>query len=243
LQAIILAGGKGTRLKPFTLVYPKPLLPVGGKPIIDTIVRQLIYYGFKEIIVSAGYMGDMIKLYFDSISEFHHQVNINVVLEDQELGTAGPISIIDGLQENFLVINGDILTSMNFSNLMEFHNQKKSLMTLAVGKKKINLSLGIVELNEDDEITEFSEKPEFEFNDNMGIYVYNKKILDFMKERNRIDVDSLVKILLEKNKEVYGYFSDASYYWIDIGQHADYEIANEKFEIHKKEFLPNKSPY
>ena len=243
MQAIILAGGKGTRLKPFTLVYPKPLLPVGGKPIIDTIVRQLIYYGFKEIIVSAGYMGDMIKLYFDSISEFNSQANINVVLEDQELGTAGPISIIDGLQENFMVINGDILTSMNFSNLMEFHNQKNSLMTMAVGKKKINLSLGIIELNKNDEITEFSEKPEFEFNDNMGIYVYNKKILNFMKEGNRIDVDSLVKILLEKNKEVYGYLSDASYYWIDIGQHADYEIANENFEIHKKEFLPNKSPY
>ena len=241
MQAVILAGGMGTRLKPFTLVYPKPLLPIGEKPIIDTIVRQLIYYGFKDIVISVGYLGDMIKLYFDNSTNFDSKANIKVVFEKEPLGTVGPISIIDDHDENFLVINGDILTSLNFSNLMKFHINNNSLMTLALGKKTVNLSLGVVEMNNENQVTSFKEKPVLEFNDNMGIYVYNKRILHFIKSGHRIDVNLLVEKLIDKNKEVYGYYSDSPYYWIDIGQHADYEVANVKFEKHRKEFLPTKS--
>ena len=122
MQAIVLAGGKGTRLSPYTLVFPKPMLPVGGQPIIQTIVRQLAYFGFDDVVISLGYLGELIELYFKDKSNIPSGVNIRFVTEEKPLGTSGAISLVDNLDDDFLVINGDILTTLDFGKMFEYHS-------------------------------------------------------------------------------------------------------------------------
>lgn len=237
MQAVILAGGKGTRLSPYTLVFPKPMLPVGGHPIIETIIRQLAMHGFKDIIISLGYLGDLIQTYFKDKSKIPAGVNLKYVNEDKPLGTAGALSLINGLEEDFLVINGDVLTTLNFADIYRFHRKKKSSLTVAVGEKKIKISLGILSLDENSKIIGFNEKPTFTFKDNMGVYVYNKAVLSYLKKNTRLDLNILIEKMIARQDSVYGYISRESYYWIDIGQHADFEQANIEFAKRKKIFL------
>jgi NDP-sugar pyrophosphorylase family protein len=236
MQAVILAGGKGTRLAPYTLVFPKPMLPVGGQPIIETIVRQLAYFGFDEIVISLGYLGEMIKLFFLDKTKIPAGVRIRYVEEQRQLGTAGAIGIIDGLEEDFLAINGDILTTLNFKDFYDFHLGKKALLSIAVGVKQITLPLGILELNGTDQISKFTEKPTYEFLDNIGVYMYNKATRKYIPHNERLDLNILVERMLSNAENVCGYRSSDPYYWIDIGQHGDYERANEEFEKRRKDF-------
>jgi NDP-sugar pyrophosphorylase family protein len=237
MQAIILAGGKGTRLKPYTLVFPKPMLPVGGIPIIDTLIRQLSYFGFTDITISLGYMGGYVKMYFEDDSNKPEGVTINYVNEDQPLGTSGPVALVDNLEEDFLVINGDILSTFDYRKFFDFHKERKADLTIAVGVKEIKMNLGVVEFENGYRIKDFREKPTYTFYDNMGIYIYNRDILNFIEKNKRLDVNDLVLELLDKNRNVCGYISEEPYYWIDVGEHADYEKANEEFQKRRNQFL------
>jgi NDP-mannose synthase len=237
MQAVILAGGKGTRLAPYTLVFPKPMLPVGGQPIIETIITQLAHHGFKDIVISLGYLGDLIKLYFNDRTKVPSGVSLRYVYEDKPLGTAGALSLIEGLEENFLVINGDILTTLNYENFFNFHVDKKASLSVAVGEKKVKMSLGIVTIDNDLRIMGFNEKPTFSFTDNIGIYIYNKKTLSYIKKNQHLDLNILIEKMIEKKDPVYAYMSQENYFWIDIGQHADFEHANREFETRRNEFL------
>ena len=237
MQAVILAGGRGTRLAPYTVVFPKPMLPVGGQPIIQTIINQLAECGVEDIVISLGYLGDLIELYFRDRRNCPAGVAIRYVREEQPLGTSGALSLVEGLDEDFLVVNGDILTSLDYSEMVRFHRANDSILTVAVGIKKVSLSLGIISLDEDDRVVRIEEKPTYSFNDNMGIYVYSRSAIPYIPRNERTDVNFLIERLIADGRSVYGYRSDQPYYWIDIGQHAEYEKANAEFEHNKTRFL------
>ncbi|HSA30238.1 MAG TPA: sugar phosphate nucleotidyltransferase [Candidatus Omnitrophota bacterium] len=237
MQAVILAGGQGTRLAPYTLVFPKPMLPVGGQPIIETIIQQLAYYNFKDVVICLGYLGNLIEVYLKNDSRVPKDVNIRYVLESKPLGTAGALSLIDGLEDDFLVINGDILTTLNFQDFFLFHKQKKSSLSIAAGQKKIKMSLGILEIDGQDRVKEFIEKPTYTFQDNMGVYIYNRRALQYIPQNERLDFNILVEKMIQDGEDIFAYRSEDPYFWIDIGQHADFESANQEFEKRRNEFL------
>ncbi len=237
MQAVILAGGRGTRLLPYTVVFPKPMLPVGGQPIIQTIVAQLVQSGFDDIVISLGYLGDMIELFFREEKNRPPGVRIRYVQEKEPLGTSGALSLIEGLDDHFLVVNGDILSSLSYRQIYEYHLEKKSCLTVAVGRKEVTLTLGILTLDSEEKVTSIEEKPTYYFNDNMGIYVYSREAVKYLPKNQRTDANVLIQRLIADRKPVFGYRSSEPYYWIDIGQHAEYEQANSEFEKHRDKFL------
>jgi NDP-sugar pyrophosphorylase family protein len=161
---------------------------------------------------------------------------IKYIEEVEPLGTAGSISLLDNYNDDFLVLNGDLLTSIDLRDFFNFHKKNDALLSIAVGIKKVKMNLGILEM-QDDVIIDFKEKPTFTYYDNMGIYMYNKRALPYIEKNKRLDFNELVLRLLDKNEKVCGYRSEKSYYWVDIGEHADYEQANAEFEKHRGEFL------
>ncbi len=238
MQAVILAGGQGTRLRPYTLVFPKPMLPVGGQPIIETILRQLSHYGFSEAVISLGYMGDYVRMYFNDHTRVPAGMRIRYVSEDQPLGTAGSLALVEDLEDDFLVINGDILTTIDYRDFVATHRRRGADLSIAVGVKEVRMSLGVLELDAEQRITNFREKPTYTFYDNMGIYVYNRSVAASIERNKRLDANTLVLKLIAEGKKVFGYLSKEQYYWIDVGHHADYEKANEEFEKRREAFLP-----
>jgi len=238
MKAVILAGGKGTRLAPYTTVFPKPMLPVGDKPILEIIIRQLAYYSFKEIILSVGYLAEIIQAYFQNCHTLPEGISITYVKEEKPLGTAGPIALIPDLKETFLVMNGDVLTTLDYSKLISFHRRNNALLTIAISKKEVKLDLGIVEITDDQRVTKYIEKPVYAYFDSIGIYVYEPEVVRYIEPNVYLDFPTLVQRLIENGERVVGYYHDKPYYWIDIGQHGDYQKANEEFERNRKEFLP-----
>lgn len=239
MKAIILAGGKGTRLLPYTTVFPKPMLPVGGKPILEIIIRQLAYYGFRDIVLSVGYLAEIIEAYFQKDNfALNNGVTLAYVKEKEPLGTAGPIALMPDLKETFLVMNGDVLTTLDYSKLMAFHKEKDALLTIATSKKEVKMDLGIVEIDDAQRVRNYIEKPTYTYFDSMGIYIYEPEVIRYIEHGIYLDFPTLVQKLIENGEKVVAYYYDKSYYWIDIGQRKEYERANEEFEKRRDEFLP-----
>jgi mannose-1-phosphate guanylyltransferase len=225
MQTIILAGGKGTRLDPYTRILPKPLFPIEDKPIAAILVHQLQRAGFNEIIMCLGYLADLIRLYFQDGSQFG--LTIRYSIESEPLGTAGPIRIVNDLEDDFLVVNGDELTSLDFRALYEHHLAMKADLTVAVHKKTIYSSFGVLEIK-DGQVTAYSEKPTLNYWASMGIYVMNKRVLALIPENKRFDMPDLVQRLLSEQARVVSYESEDL--WFDIGTMADLEKAKEEFK-------------
>ena len=236
MRAIILAGGKGTRLLPYTIVMPKPMLPIDGIPIIEIISRQLAYYGFNDVTVSLGHLSGVIKLFLESKKSEKGLPNFSYLSESSPLGTSGPVKAISPMEEDFLVINGDILTSMNFAELMQSHKDSGATLTISARKTHYELPLGSLILDPENFVTEFNEKPKFDFIDNIGVYIYSAKALKYIEKDEKIDVNILTKRLIENGEKVYAFRNDGPYFWIDIGTHADYAKANEDFAKIKDSF-------
>lgn len=240
MKAVILAGGKGTRLAPYTTVIPKPMLPVGDRPILEIIINQLAYYGFRDVTLSVGYLAGIIKAYFQANGNLPGDVDLTYVSEDEPLGTAAPVSLIHDLGETFLVMNGDVLTTLDYGNLISFHKRMGAVLTIATFPKKVPVNLGIVESDDRQFVTNYLEKPTFTYDDSMGIYVYDRSVLDYIEPGVYLDVPTLVLRLIEKGERVLAYKSKDPCYWIDMGRHADYEKAIEVFAERKSEFLPKR---
>lgn len=222
MKAVILAGGKGTRLRPYTTAFPKPLMPVGDKPILEIIVRQLESHGINEIIMAVGHLAELIMTFFGDGSKFG--VRIKYSREDEPLGTAGPLSLIkDELTETFLVMNGDILTTLNYSDLIEYHKRSGAIATIALNKRDVYIDFGVVELDEDSNITDYIEKPTLHYLVSMGIYVFEPEVLKYIPNNKKFDFPDLVKKLISAGEKVKGYIYDG--YWLDIGRPEDYEKA------------------
>jgi NDP-sugar pyrophosphorylase family protein len=232
-RAIILAGGKGTRLRPYTIVLPKPLMPLGDYPILEIIVRQLAYDGFDHITITVNHQADLIKTFFGNGEKWN--IKIDYSLEDKPLSTMAPLSLIDDLPENFLVMNGDILTDMNFGTFYENHFIAKNIFTVSsYHREHINL-YGVLEINENGKLIDFHEKPITKFEVSMGIYMLSKEVLNFIPQNESYGFDTLMLDLIkaERNASVLPFNG----YWLDIGRPDDYMQAIEEFESKKSIFL------
>jgi len=237
MKAVILAGGKGTRLKPYTTVFPKPLVPVGDMPILEIILRQLAADGICDITMAVGHLAELIQAFFKDGSKFG--VNIDYSMEDKPLGTAGPLSLIGNLDSDFLVMNGDVLSTIPYAALIKKHKSEKAICTIAVHKKDVNIDLGVLELDETSVVRGYIEKPTYNYTVSMGIYVFSPEVMRFIKKDEYLDFPDLVKLLIKKGEKVYAYQSKD--YWLDIGRHDDYQQAVDEFETNRHLFLPNKA--
>jgi NDP-sugar pyrophosphorylase family protein len=232
-QAIILAGGKGTRLYPYTVSIPKPLIPVGDVPIIDIVLKQLANAGFKEIILALGYMAEMMEAYIGDGSKYGLKIRYSI--EEKPLGTIAPLKIMKGLADNFLVMNGDLLTDFNYRELFDYHLKMNAKATVATYTKKTRLHLGVLENDDEGRIVRFREKPVLENKVSMGIYIFNRAITEYIPDNEYFGFDSLMYKMIEKNDRAYSYpFSGR---WFDIGMHDDLVKASEEFMQNKDIYL------
>ena len=233
MQAVILAGGKGARLKPYTTVFPKPLMPIGDYPIIEVVVRQLKYYSFNNIVMAVGHLKELIQAFLGEGGKWG--VNITYSVEDEPLGTAAPLRLVKNLQDNFLVMNGDILTNLEFDKFYQYHKDSNALCTIAMYRKPVKIDLGVLKTNENNRLYDYIEKPILNYDVSMGVYAFKRAVLKYIPVNAYFDFPDLVKELIKNNEKILGYpFNE---YWLDIGRPEDYELAIEEFEKHKTEFL------
>lgn len=232
MKAVILAGGRGSRLAPYTSILPKPLMPVGGVPILEIILWQLHHFGINEVTLASGYLSELIQAYLMR-SKISQCIKINVHNETHPLGTAGAIKQIQGLDEPFLVMNGDILTTLDYSAVIRHHIETKAALTVAITKKVIKLELGVLLLDDQSRVVGYQEKPVKEFPASTGIYIYDPRVLKFIEPETYLDLPTLVLRLIEAGERVSGYQSDA--FWLDIGNKDDFERASAEFEARKAE--------
>lgn len=232
-RAIILAGGKGTRLHPYTVVLPKPLLPIGEFPILEVIIRQLISNGFDHITMAVNHQAGIIKAFFQDGSKWG--VKIDYSLEEKALSTMGPLRIIQDLPENFLVMNGDILTDLNYSDFFDEHVYNKNIFTISAHLRNQNIDYGVLEIDKNKHLIGFKEKPSNEYLVSMGIYMVNRLVLKFIPQNRSYGFDNLMHDLIASKQEVLVH--NFSGYWLDIGRSDDYILATKEFDTMRKKFL------
>ncbi len=233
MKAVILAGGKGARLAPYTVVLPKPLIPVGDRPILEILISQLRHFGITELVVAVGYLAELIEAYFGDGSA--SGVHIAYSREHEPLGTAGPLGLIDGLSEPFLVMNGDLLTNLDYRQLVSSHQEGEAICTVAMYQRQIQIPLGVMELDDRNQLVDYIEKPTYEYRVSMGVYVFDPEVLEYLEPGKYLDFPDLIKILLQDNKKVAGYPFDG--YWLDIGRHEDYAQAMEEFDQMRSQLI------
>ena len=226
MNVLILAGGKGMRLRPYTTVLPKPLMPLGDKPILERLIIQLQEHNFKNVYLSVGYLSSLIMAYFGDGKKWG--LEINYIQENKRLGTAGPLSLLPKMTEPFLVLNGDLVTNLNFEDIVNYHYRQKSILTIGVHELKYQLPLGFLEINHSKKIVDYIEKPIKKYNMSMGIYVCSPKVLSYIKKNEYLDFPDLTKKLLKSGEKVIGYFNSS--FWLDIGRPEEYEKALSLFK-------------
>lgn len=234
MKAVVLAGGKGTRLAPYTRIIPKPMMPIGDKAILEIMLYQFRKAGITEVILTVGHLAGLMRAYFQDGSQMG--VNICYSYEDHPLGTAGPLGLIDGLDETFLVCNGDILTTLKIQELLKFHKQNQGIATIASHHREVPIDLGVIEINGDDTIIGYQEKPTVNYLVSMGIYIFEPMVLQYIQKGQYLDFPDLMKILIADKKKVVAYPYDG--YWEDLGRADDYEQANIDFLEMRSQFLP-----
>jgi len=231
MRAVILAGGKGTRLRPYTAVLPKPLVPVADRPILELVIRQLARHGFTRIDLSVGHLGGLIKAYLDHV-ELPREVELRYSWEDAPLGTAGALRQIESLDEPFLAMNGDILTTLDFAQLMRFHRGHEGALTVATHRQTVPIDLGVIE-SEDGFVRKYVEKPTMRFDVSMGVYAYDPEALELIPE-GRFDFPDVVDAMLEAGRKVAVYTGPGV--WFDIGTVSEHERAVAEIEAHPELF-------
>lgn len=234
-RAVILAGGRGTRLKPFTFAFPKPLMPIGETPILDIIVRQLEAAGVTRVTMAVGHLAELVEAYFASSQERHAAVDYS--REVSPLGTAGPIATIPDLDEPFLVMNGDILTTLDYREVADFHYRSGAIATIASYRKRLPIELGVLEVGDDGRLLRYIEKPTHEFRVSMGVYIFNPSVRRYIEPGVRLDLPDLINRLLEAGEPPAVYAFDGQ--WLDIGNADDYARALEQFEAQRAQFVPD----
>ncbi len=234
MHAVILAGGFGKRLFPYTLVLPKPLVPIGEKSIIEVVIRQLSLRGFRHITVAVGYHAELIMAVLGDGTKFN--VRIDYSMEEKPLNTIGPLKRIRDLDNTFLVMNGDLLTDLNYSDLYTTHRKNGSILTVAACKRHVSLSLGVLTYDENLRVVSFQEKPQFDYDVSMGVYIVEPRIMDYIPDDRPFGFDHLMLALLEAGEPVSVYPFQG--HWLDMGTQDDLERAVEEFEAHKDRYLP-----
>ena len=235
MKAVILAGGKGTRLAPYTKVLPKPLMPIGDMPILEVILRQIKLAGIKDIVLTVGHLSELLRAFFQDGARLGLGISYNY--EDSPLGTAGPIAFVPNLDETFLVMNGDVLSTLPLRELIQFHKSQNAIATIATHHRRVNVDLGVIQWDGDARVTGYIEKPTYDYSVSMGIYVFEPEVLTYIPKGEYYDFPDLVKKLIGVGEKVVGYRFDG--YWQDLGRPDDYESAAQDFDKMRSQFLPN----
>jgi NDP-sugar pyrophosphorylase family protein len=233
MRAVILAGGKGTRLAPYTTVLPKPLMPIGEMPILEIVIRQLQKHGFDDLTLAVGYLAELLMAYCGDGSKFGVQLDYS--REEQPLGTAGPIALIPNLNDTFLVMNGDLLTTIDYGGMLKHHRERGALATVACYQRDVKIDLGVIDVDSDNWVANYIEKPTYHYAVSMGIYFFEPAILKYIPLNQRMDLPELILKLLKEGQKVNVFNFEG--YWLDIGRHDDYERAIEEFAAHRMDFL------
>jgi NDP-sugar pyrophosphorylase family protein len=234
MKAIILAGGKGARLAPYTKILPKPLMPIGDMPILEVLLRQMKRAGIDEVVITVGHLANLLRAFFQDGSALG--LHISYSFEDVPLGTAGPLSLVSGLDRTFLVSNGDVLTTLDIKELIKFHTQQKAAATIAVHRRKVDIDFGVVQCDENFRMVGYTEKPSIDYLVSMGIYVFEPRVLTYIPYDRYLDLPNLVLNMLAAGEKVVGF--PYSGYWQDLGRPDDYEYASKDFDSMRKNFLP-----
>jgi len=234
MRAIILAGGKGSRLDPYTTILPKPLMPIDDIPILEIVIRQLAHSGFDDITLAVGYLAELIMAYCGDGSKFG--VRLTYSREDTPLGTAGPIALVSKIQDTFLVMNGDLLSTVDYAAMLADHHARGAIATLAAYRRDVKIDLGVVHTDADGWLTDYVEKPTYHYDVSTGIYVFEPSILSYIPRGEHIDLPELVLKLVRQGQKV-GVYRFAGY-WLDIGRHEDYDRAILEFQANRSKFLP-----
>lgn len=235
MVAVILAGGTGARLKPLTITVPKPLLPLGDVPILEIVIRQLAAAGIDRLVLTLGPMAPVFSALIGDGSKWG--VDIDYCVEGEPLGTAGPLRLAKNLGENFLVMNGDLLTTLDYRELCADHRQHDAMGTIAVTQRQVPIDYGVVEASEQGLLTEYREKPQLKYEVSMGINVLSRKCLPFIPPSQKFDMPDLLTAMQRAGKRVRCYKTRC--YWQDIGRIEDYERANADFVSDPSQFLPD----
>jgi NDP-sugar pyrophosphorylase family protein len=236
-HAVILAGGKGRRLQPYTINFPKPLAPVADMPILEIVLRQLRHAGFREFTFAVGHLAELLMAYFGDGSKWG--VNIRYSREEKPMGTVAPLTLIDDLPEHFLVMNGDVLSTIDYGNLFRYHLDNEAELTIACHRCQVKIDLGVIEFDNRFAVTGYREKPTLSYDVSMGVYMFSKSVLDLVPAGEYTDLPTLVHRLMQKKRQVKVYMAECE--WLDIGRPEDYAEATQRFEAMREQFLPGNS--
>ena len=237
MKAVILAGGKGTRLAPYTTILPKPLMPIGDMPILEVLLRQMKAAGVDEVILTVGHLSELLRAFFQDGSQFG--LKISYSYEEKPLGTAGPIALVKGLDDTFLITNGDVLTTLSFNTLLKFHHEQNAIATIASHHRKQKIDLGVLQFDDSFKLTGYIEKPTNNYMVSMGVYIFEPRVLEYIPVGQYLDFPDLMQNLIKAGEKVVGYQFDG--YWQDLGRPDDYEVASNDFEKMRSEFLPQEA--
>jgi NDP-sugar pyrophosphorylase family protein len=237
MEAVLLAGGKGTRLRPYTHVLPKPLMPLGlddPMPIIEVVLRQLARFGFRDVTMITGYLTELIEAFCGDGRRFGTRLQYRRELTP--LGTAGGLTLLDRPTEPILVLNGDILTTLDFGEMYRFHQGRGAPATIASYPREVKIDFGVLHFGHDPHVLAgYEEKPEYSFQVSMGIYILDPAAWDFLTPGRSLPMPELLESMRRSGHDVHCYRQEC--YWLDIGRHDDYDLANEVFESRRAAFL------
>jgi len=234
MRAVILAGGKGTRLMPYTTVLPKPLMPIGDMPILEVVLRQLKAAGIDRVTMAVGHLAELLQAFFGDGGRFG--LPIDYSMEEKPLGTVGPLTLIPDLSGTLLMMNGDVLTTLDYRDLIKCHRESGAMVTIATYVRQVKIDFGVIESNDQNMLTGYVEKPNLDYRVSMGIYVFEPGILSYLRPGEYHDFPDLVKTLIAQGEKVFSY--PFSGYWLDMGRPDDYARAIEEFESRRADFLP-----
>ena len=239
MQAVLLAGGKGTRLRPYTYVLPKPLMPLGEAdpmPIIEVVLRQLARFGFDDVTIITGYLTELIEAFCGDGRRFGTRLSYR--REPAPLGTAGGLTLLERPGEPVLVINGDILTTLDYALMYDFHCVRKAAATITSYRREVKIDFGVLKFGDDPHVlTGYQEKPEYAFEVSMGVYILDPLAWDYLTPGRPLPMPDLLESMRQAGHDIHCYRQEC--YWLDIGRHDDYATANEIFDSRRGAFLGN----
>lgn len=237
-RAVILAGGKGSRLYPYTTVFPKPLMPLQEKPILEIVLTQLQQAGVEHVTLAVGYLAELIQAYFGNGERLG--LKIDYSREDEPLGTAGPIRLIQDLDSDFLVMNGDVLCNLDYAQMYHFHREHGRLATVGTYRKEVFINLGVLELGAGKVIQDYIEKPTLNYLVSMGVYYFRPEILNWIPPHQALDLPDLMKQLIAAQQHPQAFLFEGL--WLDIGRQQDYAEAQALFEANTHLFDRTDTP-
>ncbi|HEY1067093.1 MAG TPA: sugar phosphate nucleotidyltransferase [Pirellulales bacterium] len=236
MQAVLLAGGRGMRLRPYTATLPKPLVPLDDTPVVELLLRQLAHYGIHDLTVVLGHLAELIQAFLGDGSRFG--VNIRYIKEETPLDTAGCLGLLETPREPFLVMNGDLLTNLDFSDLIASHLKTRTTATIATYPRRVKIDFGVLDVDAQNHLVNYTEKPSHDFLVSMGVYCFEPYVCGYVKAGEKISMPDLILRMKAAGETVSCYRADC--YWLDIGRPDDYSQATDDFLANREFFLPTK---